>query len=110
MDVKQGIRIVFVGGGLALALVAAAIAGPFEDGQTAYQNGDYAAAMSYWRPLADHGDALAQISLGMMYESGKGVPQDYAQATAWYRKAADQGDIGAQLRLGLAYFNGQGVP
>jgi len=45
------------------------------------------------RPLADQGNALAQLGLGGMYANGQGVPQDYAQAVIWYRKAApDDGE------------------
>ena len=43
------------------------MAGPLEDGQAAYQKGDYAAALSHWRPLADQGNADAQAALGKMY-------------------------------------------
>jgi TPR repeat protein len=74
----------------------AARAGPFKDGEAAYQSGDYETAVRLWRPLADRGDAGAQSNLGEMYANGRGVPQDYAQAVVWFRKAADQGDAGAQ--------------
>jgi TPR repeat protein len=51
-------------------------------------------------PLADQGTALAQLSLGVMYANGKGVPQDFGQSATWYRKAADEGDDKAQSILG----------
>ena len=95
---------------LAASLAGTAAAGPFEDGFTAYDNGDYATALRLWRPFADQGNAIAQNNLGIMYANGEGVPQDYAQAVIWYRKAADQGYAKAQLGLGLMYSNGQGVP
>ena len=106
---KQRITTLFAGGLLALALFGVAAAGPFEDGQAAYQRGDYAAAMSYWRPLAEEGHANAQGNLGVMYANGQGVPQDYAQALIWLRKAADQGDAVAQNNLGGIYYEGQGI-
>ena len=93
-----------------LALLGGAAAGPLEDGQAAYRHGDYATAMRLLRPLADQGDASAQFGLGLMYVTGRGVPQDDAQGAAWYRKAAEQGDATAQLDLGSMYFKGQGVP
>jgi Sel1 repeat len=108
--VKSRIKTVFAGGVLALALFGGAAAGPAEEGSTAYERGDYAAAMSYWRPLANQGDEAAQFAIGNMYELGRGVPQDYAQALAWYRKAADQGNAAAQWQLGYMYYRGQGVP
>ena len=94
----------------AVGLAGAAVAGPFEDGEAAYDKGDYATALRLWRPLADQGAANAQTNLGFMYRNGQGVPQDYAQAVAWYRKAADQGDADAQYNLGVMYDNGRGVP
>ena len=84
-------------------------AGPFEDAQAADQKGDYATELQILRPLAEQGNALAQLGLGVMYANGQGVPQDYAQAVVWYRKAAEQGDADAQTIVGLMYVNGHGV-
>ena len=106
---KQQIKTLFSSSVLALGLFGVAAAGPLEDGEAAYQRGDYAAAMSYWRPLAEQGDATAQSNLGVMYANGQGVPQDYPQALIWTRKAADQGDAAAQNNLGVMYRDGQGV-
>ena len=71
-------------------LFGIAAAGPLEDGQTAYQRGDYAAAIGYWRPLAEEGHATAHGNLGVMYANGQGVPQDYAQAHMWFNLAASR--------------------
>jgi len=60
------------------ALVVGSAAGPVEDAAAAYKRGDYATAMRLFRPLADEGDASAQVVLGFMYKRGQGVPQDYA--------------------------------
>jgi uncharacterized protein len=108
--VKQQIKTFLAGGLLALALFSAAAAGPLEDGQAAYQRGDYATALQILPPLAEQGNAFAQNALGWMYENGRGVPKDYAQAAAWYRKAADRGDAYGQNALGWMYENGRGVP
>jgi TPR repeat protein len=51
-----------------------------------------------------------QYVLGVLLESGQGVPQDYEQAAEWYRKAAEQGDPDAQYSLGWLYMAGQGAP
>ncbi|MFQ5958218.1 MAG: SPOR domain-containing protein [Alphaproteobacteria bacterium] len=59
--------------------------------------------------LALEGDADAQVTLGLMYETGSGVPPDPARAVTWYRKAAAQGDALAQYALGEAYARGVGV-
>ena len=56
------------------------------------------------------GDAVAQFTLGTMYDTGQGVPQDYAEAVRWTRLAADQGVAWAQAYLGNMYETGEGVP
>jgi uncharacterized protein len=107
--VKQQIKTLFAGGLLAVALFGVARAGPFEDAKAADQKGDYATELQILRPLAEQGNALAQLGLGLMYAKGQGVPQDYAQAFVWYRKAAEQGDADAQTTVGLMYRQGRGV-
>jgi TPR repeat protein len=87
-----------------------ASAGPYEDGKAAYERGDYAAALKYWRPLAELGHARAMFNLGVMYRDGRGVPQDYAEAVKWLRKAAEQGHANAQNNLGIMYYYGRDVP
>ena len=98
---------------LALAIIifagsAGAHAGLQEE-IAAYKKANYPAALKELRPLADNGDAKAQVLLGEIYSSGKGVPQDHVEAALWYRKAAEQGDAGAQATLGVMYDNGVGV-
>ncbi len=85
-------------------------AGPLDEGEAAYDRGDYATAVRLWRPLAEQGVVTAQNNLGVMYEKGEGVPQDYAEAVKWYRLAAEQGYAIAQFNLGFVYAEGQGVP
>jgi TPR repeat protein len=94
---------------LSLSLVAPVAAGPFEDGLAAYDRGDYAIALRFWRLLGDQGNAAAQLNIGLMYYNGQGVPQDYAEAVKWFRKAADQGYAAAQDNLGFMYDNGESV-
>jgi len=91
-------------------LTSAAFAGPLEEGDDAFQRGDYATALRVWRPRAEQGYAAAQIHLGFMYATGQGVPQDDAEALKWYRLAAEQGLAAAQHNLGLMYFEGLGIP
>ena len=85
-----------------IGLAAPAWAG-LAEGVMATFRGDYATALREFRPLAEEGDAIAQHSLGVLYEHGRGVPQDHAQAVKWYRKAAVQGNAGAQSSLALMY-------
>ena len=82
-----------------------------EDGQAAYNRGDYATALELWQPLAEQGVARAQNNLGVMHENGRGVPINVIEALKWYRLAAEQGYAGAQNNLGMIYALGRpGVP
>ena len=84
-----------------LLLLTAPAWGDFDDGQAAYERGDYEAAFVEWLPYAEQGDAHAQHNLGVMYEDGRGgLPKDDAKAVKWYRKAADQGHAAAHYKLG----------
>jgi hypothetical protein len=78
-------------------------------GRTAFNHGDYAAALREWRPLAEQGHATAQFWLGYMYNFGRGVAKDDAEAVKWYRKAAEQGEAQAQFNLSVMYEYGRGV-
>jgi TPR repeat protein len=84
--------------------------GGFDEGTAAYIRGDYGTALQEWRPLAEQGDADAQLNLGFMYDNGYGVPQDFEEAVTWYRRAAEQGNNRAQYNLGILYEIGRGVP
>ena len=81
----------------------------FNKGLTAAQNGDFATALKEWKPLAEQGDAFAQYNLGVMYDTGDGVPQDYKEAVRWNRLAAEQGFEKAQYNLANRYYYGEGV-
>ena len=95
---------------LMAALGAPAWAADFQAGAAAYSEGDYAAALRAFRPLADQGFAAAHYYLGVLYAGGEGVPQDAAEAVAWFRKAAERGYVFAQYNLGVLYAGGEGVP
>ena len=60
---------------------------------------EFALARELFFNLADKGMPEAQISLGMIFENGQGVPQDFKKAIKWYRLAADQGLTKAQKKL-----------
>ncbi len=95
---------------LVVACATGAAADPYEDALSALQRGDSKLAAWLLRPLAEQGNAQAQIKLGWMYEKGQGVPQNDQEAVKWYRKAAQQGNAEAQSSLGAMYFEGKGVP
>ncbi|HHF5441502.1 TPA: tetratricopeptide repeat protein [Haemophilus influenzae] len=81
----------------------------FQQGSEATTRGDYQTTFKFLLPLAEQGNALAQMMLGVMYAKGQGVKQDDVEAVKWYRKAAEQGYADAQANLGSAYSAGRGV-
>lgn len=83
---------------------------PVDDGFDAFPNGNHELAFELISDSAEQGNAIAQYSLGVLYDIGNGVPQDYTEAAKWYRLAADQGNAFAQNNLGAAYNVGNGVP
>ncbi len=92
-----------------MVLASAPAWADFKAGEEAHQRGDYATALTEFRPLAQQGNAVAQFSLGVMYLDGRGVPEDDAEAVRWIRRAAEQGLAGAQYNLGVMYRDGRGV-
>ncbi len=75
----------------------------------AITGGDYTTAYRLLRPIAEEGDPQAQDKLGVMYETGRGVPQNYEEAVKWFRRAADQHYALAERNLGRMYEDGHGV-
>ena len=87
-----------------------AVAEPSDDAVSAYKSGDYKKAFALLKPLADHGNAMAQTYLGDMCFYGQGRPQSYPDALSWYRSAAEQDNAAALNSLGFMYQMGQGTP
>jgi len=86
-----------------------AFAGDLDEAIGAYARKDYKEAVRLYLPLAIQGNAIAQYTLGVMYNNGQGVTQDEAEAARWYRKASDQGSVSAQFIVGIMYAEGHGV-
>ena len=86
--------------------VGTAVAGPFEDGWKAYNNGKYELTFMYWKESAKQGNVIAQSNLGIMYHQSIGVTQDFVEALKWFLKAAEQGNITAKYKLGSMYEQG----
>jgi TPR repeat protein len=80
-----------------------------DKGLAPYNAGDFATALTEWKPLVEQGNAAAQYNLALMYDEGEGVIEDDREAVKWYRLAAEQGDANAQGNLGVLYFSGAGV-
>src|SRR5438046_9386291 len=79
--------------------IAGALAGPWEDGMTAYNRGDYVPAIRLFRPLAEQGNAKAQNVLGVMYRRGQGVARNTVRAFVRFSRAAARGDATAKAAL-----------
>ncbi len=69
-----------------------------------------AKALDLYHRAAEHGNASAQSTLGLMYAQGLNFPKDLARAFELYRAAAEQGDVSGQLNLAEMYAKGEGVP
>ena len=89
---------------------ALAHADPYQSAVDAYNAGNMQEAFRLFKELAEQGNVDAQYNLGVMYETGKGVPEDDKEAVVWFRKAAEQGFTNAQYNLGWMYAHGKGVP
>ncbi|HHF3753026.1 TPA: tetratricopeptide repeat protein, partial [Haemophilus influenzae] len=57
----------------------------FQQGSEATTRGDYQTTFKFLLPLAEQGNAEAQLMLGVMYARGIGVKQDDFEAVKWYR-------------------------
>ncbi|MES2119014.1 MAG: SPOR domain-containing protein [Pseudomonadota bacterium] len=90
--------------GLVLGGAIPASAQSVNAGIEAWQRGNYAGAVSIWRPLAQAGDADAQFNLGQAYRLGRGVPTNLALAKDWLERAASRNHVDAETTLGLLLF------
>ncbi|WP_375690905.1 tetratricopeptide repeat protein [Pseudooceanicola sp. LIPI14-2-Ac024] len=94
------------------ALLLAALNGPvwaFDDGQAAFDAGDYAAAATLWSEEAADGDAQAALNLGTLYDLGLGVPLDRARAFRFYGQAAEAGVPAAAFNVAVMLDAGIGT-
>ncbi|MBB4633130.1 tetratricopeptide repeat protein [Sphingosinicella soli] len=99
-----------------LALSAPSFAGAgdwasarLEGAMSAYHAGDYRAARRGFQRLSEHGSAIAETMLGVMYAKGRGVRENRAVAAGWFYRAASRGYGPAQIALSDAFARGSGV-
>src|ERR1700722_14979133 len=64
--------------------------------------GRLADAMQLYKAAADGGDARALFSLGLLYDSGQGLPKDVKKADELYAKAAEHGSADGAINLASA--------
>ena len=78
-------------------------------GFDAYKNKDYETAFEIWHKLAEEGDAIAQNSLGVLFQKGQGVKKNYSESYKWFKKSSEDGYTPAQVSLGYIYDQGMGL-
>jgi TPR repeat protein len=86
-----------------LICASLSVGADIESGTRAYQQKDYSTALKEFAPLAEQGNAVAQLFLGRMYMMGQGVLKDPDQAVKWFKASAAQGNADAQFFLGSMY-------
>ena len=104
--------------GTALTVLALLIATPaladetsaYNAGVAAFEAGEFAAAYAAWLPLAQSGDVDAQRNLGLLHQTGRGVPLDLGAAFYWYRLAAEAGNAPSANSVAMMYLAGDGLP
>src|SRR5262245_14399340 len=78
-------------------------AADLESAKRAYQQEDYTTAFKEFTPLAEQGNAGAQLFLAKMYWMGRGVLKDSDQAIKWFKLSGAQGNAEAQFYVGSFY-------
>lgn len=81
-----------------------------QEGIDAMNIGDYKTAYHEFSALAEEGDGIAMVTIGMWYHQGTGFPQDYSKAMDWYLKAYARGNGDAYNNIGVMFRDGHGVP
>lgn len=71
----------------------------------AYDQGNFATAINYYREQAGLGNPEAEFMLGRMYQAGEGVAADNDQAIKWLKRAADTKYEPAQMALAMLHFD-----
>lgn len=78
-----------------------------QDGQDAFNAGNYDLAFAHWQTLATEGHTDAQVFVGLSYANGWGVDKSTRLASHWYKKAAISENASAQFLLGLYLITGK---
>jgi hypothetical protein len=92
-----------------LWVVLGAQAATFEEGFSAYREGDIDRARTLWEAAAAAGDSRSMFSLGSLYMRGTVVPKDATQGYRWFRRAAEAGLPQAQYNVAFMLEQGNGV-
>jgi tetratricopeptide (TPR) repeat protein len=85
-----------------LAAAAPALAG-FNEGNAAFERGDYETAYREFLDAAARGDALANFTLGYMHMEGRGAVRDCGRAAAYFTRAVELDPAQGFYHNGLAW-------
>jgi TPR repeat protein len=75
-----------------------------------FRHGRFAEAFREWQDAAAVGEVRGTLYLGVLYDTGLGIPRDTAKAMSWYSRAAELGSAAAAFNVGVMYDAGVGVP
>jgi TPR repeat protein len=64
-------------------------------------------ALPHFRDAASRGNLRALVTMGLLSETGQGVPRDPAAALSYYEKAADGGSPDGAINLAVALLEGR---
>ena len=85
----------------------------YEEGRSAYAQGDYVTALNRYGRLAEKGVPEAAYELGKAYRYGNGAPENPELAAQWLIAAVSQPNSRrphASYHLGTLFLEGEGVP
>ena len=90
---------------IAIILLCAGLAGAtdLESAKRAYEQKDYPTAFREAKGAAEKDNPEAQVLLGRLYLTGRGVAKDPDTAVKWFKAAAVQGNADAEFMLGSMY-------
>ena len=94
---------------MATMLSAAADPESIKKGLDDFRSGRFAEALQDWRQASANGDPNGAVYVGVLYDSGLGVPQNYTSARLWYVTAANAGSAVGAFNVGVLYDAGLGV-
>ncbi len=80
-----------------------------QEGLSAIDRGDYETAYREFNALAEAGDDIAMVTIGLWFHEGTGFEQDYVKAMDWYLKAFKRGNGDAYNNIGVLYRDGLAV-
>ncbi len=93
---------------LCLSFAFCVQAATVEEGVNALRTKDYQKARQIITPLAEAGDAEAQLWLGYIFLKGWGTASSPESGFSWFEKSASKGNAKAQLVVGKYYYFGNG--